>query len=130
MDSSASRLRGTSRVLAESEAASRTTPAAVIQERSGWGERKNGSPAKDVWLSSTSTKQSSQGFQTSSSIWSRPLIVWNRWIISAGDGGEPARIVTIATACSRRAKALYIEGRDVIKRARRIRAAGAPAKGQ
>ena len=38
-------------------------------------------------------------------------MVLNRVSISRGVGGEPAWIVTIATSCSRRAKAPYIDGR-------------------
>src|SRR5688572_7947311 len=111
MHNSAGGERGRSRVLEYREAPSSTTPAAVTQERSGWGERKKGRADSEVWVSSTSTNQRVHGTQTCSSIRSRPLIRWKRSSISMAHGGEPAKVATRATSTSRREKALYMDGR-------------------
>ena len=47
-------------------AESRTHPAAVIQLRPGWGERKKTSDGWLVWLSSTSANHRSHGGNSSS----------------------------------------------------------------
>ncbi len=59
MQSSAWASRGTSTVDAIRAAASRTVPAAVSQECSGWGERKKTSAARLVWLSPRSANHCS-----------------------------------------------------------------------
>ena len=86
------------------EAVSSTAPPAVTHEWSGWGDRKNTSAGKDVWLSSMSTKNSSHRTHTSLSLSIRPR-TQNRSIISAADGGEPARTSSAVTAASRRENA-------------------------
>ena len=63
--------RGRSMVDAMIAAVSNTQPAAVIQLRSGCGDRKNTKAGWLVWLSSTSMNQSSQRTNRSSSIRSR-----------------------------------------------------------
>ena len=62
--------RQSSSTLAVSAAVSSTQPAAVIQLRSGCGDRKNGSAGWLVWLSSNSRNQVSHGRNRSSSMWS------------------------------------------------------------
>ena len=49
-------------------AVSSTQPAAVIQLRPGWGDRKNTSDGWQVWLSSMSANHGSHGGNSSSSI--------------------------------------------------------------
>src|SRR6516164_2532174 len=82
-------------------AASRTAPAAVIQERFGLGERKNGSTAKVVCVSAISENHPSHVDHRSGSLSFQP-IAWNRSSSSTAVGGVPARTASCATSSSRR----------------------------
>src|SRR5579884_551257 len=101
---------GVSTAALTSAAASSTAPAAVTQECSGCGERKNDSAPNDVCVSSTSANHTSHCAQSSFSR-PKPWIRWYRLISSTADGGDPARTSSVVTAFSRREKALYIVGR-------------------
>ena len=100
MQNSACTSRGTSTVDRINEAASRTAPAAVIQEWSGWGDRKNTSAGNDVWVSSMSTNHCSQRSHSSVSFSTRSRIQY-RSTISTAEGGAPALISSAVTAASR-----------------------------
>src|SRR3954465_8076317 len=93
---SASGVRSRSNDEATKEAASSTAPAAVIHDRSGWGERKKLMADSEVWLSSTSGNHSCPCGQRSSSR-SSPLIFLYRSIILPTLGGDPARASSSAT---------------------------------
>src|SRR3954468_17080884 len=118
MQISASGVRSRSNDEATNDAASSTAPAAVIHDRSGWGERKKLIAESEVWLSSTSANHSCHWGQRSS-IRSSPLIFLYRSIILPTDGGDPARASSSATAASRRWNELYMVGRYEISRASR-----------
>src|SRR6266511_137559 len=87
------------------DAASSTTPAAVIQERSWRGERKKLRDACEVCVSSTSANQSCHCNHTTSSSSSSPIRD-TRIRNSVADGGVPARADSFATSTSRRENAL------------------------
>src|SRR5919109_3836962 len=110
MQSSASGLRARSTVEASREAASSTAPDAVTQECSQWGERKNTSAGREVWVSVMSTNQVSQVRQLSLRR-SQPSMVEKRISIVAASGGVPARTSRAATAASRRENDWYTDGR-------------------
>src|SRR5690242_11789280 len=84
-----------------SAAPSSTAPAAVIHERSGLGERKNGRTANVVWVSASSANQSSHVDHRAGSSSFHP-IAWNRSSSSTAVGGVPARTASFATSSSRR----------------------------
>ena len=110
MQSSASGLRGRSTVEASSDAPSSTAPAAVTHESSQWGERKNTSAGRDVWVSVTSTNQLSPSRHRPSSR-SQPPMIDDRISKAVAVGGVLARMSSAATAASRRWNDWYIEGR-------------------
>lgn len=90
-------------------AASSTGPAAVTQDWSGCGERKNVSAGNEVWVSSTSMNQSSQPENGPKA--SRLLNTEARMSSSAPLGSSPARTASLATIASRREKAPYRLGK-------------------
>ncbi len=101
--SSASTSRGTSRTAVRKAAESSTAPAAVIQEWSGWGDRKNTSTENDVWVSSMSTNHISISPQVAVSRSNRSRR-HARVSSSKPVGGLPARTSSLATMASRRLK--------------------------
>jgi hypothetical protein len=66
--------RGASTVEASREAPSRMAPAAVIQDLSGWVDRKKTRAGKVLWLSSTSVNQSSHSAQSERRFSSWPTV--------------------------------------------------------
>src|SRR6266496_4557854 len=105
MQNSAWTSRGISTDERTSAAPSSTAPAEVTHEWSGCGDRKKTSVGIDVWLSSISTNQVSQAFQTSIRRSIRSS-AWYRQIISAPEGGDPALTSRAVTAASRLENAL------------------------
>ncbi len=89
---------------------SRTAPAAVTHDWSGWGDRKNTRAGNDVWLSSTSTNHRSHRPHTDDSPPTQ-LMRAKRSIMATPDGGDPARTSSRATSDSRVEKAEYRLGR-------------------
>src|SRR5215208_5743615 len=128
MQSSADAERSTSTLLEYSEAASRTAPDAVTHERAGDCERKKARAPSDVWLSSMSMKPASHGSHTRSSRSPRPEMRANRSSSVVPLGGVPPKVEVRLTSASRRAKAVYIDGRPVMSRARRARPVPASEK--
>src|SRR4029453_9447799 len=117
MHSSASALRGRSTVEASSDAPSSTAPDAVTQECSQWGERKNTSAGREVWVSVMSSNQVSQS-RHSASRRRQPPMTDDRISMAVAVGGGLAPPSGGVTAVSRRWNDWYIEGRYVIRRAR------------
>ena len=98
-------LCGRSSVEATIAAVSSTHPAAVIQLRSGCGERKNTSDGWLVWLSSMSTNHDSHRSKRSSSIRSsQPMRVY-RVSTRPDSVADPARTSSMPTSASRRLNA-------------------------
>src|SRR5438270_2525286 len=81
-------------------AESSTTPAAVIHERSGLGERKKLRTPNEVCVSSTSANHSCHDTQRSSRSYNFS-IRYARRSRSNAEGGEPARASRWATSTSR-----------------------------
>ena len=91
---------------ATTAAVSRMQPAAVIQLRPGWGERKNTSAGFDVWLSSMSANHASHWAELGLDLGQQPDDV----VAGQPDAGRRAAhrraASSMPTSASRRLKAL------------------------
>src|SRR5450759_2520131 len=127
IQSPASGDQGIARVDWASDAASSRAPAAVTQDRCGFGDRKKTSTAIEVCVSEMSANHSSHSAHSAGSR-SFQLMAWYRWSSSTALGGVPARVASFATASSRREDVLLIVGRYAMSSAKMPRPDAASTK--